>query len=134
MNREVLHPLAAVRNIDPDEIPKDPFNRLMRGKPVEENDKKDEKEREKRSKRSRSRSKSRSRSRSRERGRRDRGRDREKDGSRFGSSRATDNEGRKIKGRGRVVRVLAIIHIMKYLNIYAAVLFSVLSSIFKSVT
>ncbi len=88
----------SLRNIDPEEIPKDPKgtgNFLTRiSKPVEEGQEKDTKKR------------SRSRSRDRSDGRRDQG---DRNGAQFtrfgaaGTGRVTDNEGRKIKGRGRIV-------------------------------
>lgn len=118
-NREVQHPLVSLRSIDPDEIPKDPSNHfLSRGKLEEADDKDKTGEKDKdtskdRRKSRRSTSKSRSRSRSRNRGGRDDRDDRGRGdrngsdrGARFGGpTRSTDNEGRKIKGRGRIVRI-----------------------------
>lgn len=109
------HPLISLRNIDPEDIPKDPSNSfLTRSSKMEEVEKKPDEDEDKDKKRGRkSRSKSRSRS-PRDRGQRlDKNRDRggnrdggDRSSTRFGGAgtgRSIDNEGRKIKGRGRIV-------------------------------
>jgi hypothetical protein len=108
--REVPHPLVSLRNIDPDGIPKDPSNRFLNRNKLEseEKEEKDGKDKDKKKRKrsgSRSRSKSRSKSPNRDRRdqqQRDKGGLRPDDRSRFGN-RQMDNEGRKIKGRGKIV-------------------------------